>query len=76
MFSKEFESLIQATLEDGILEDYVSKRGIMAEYASRGRNARTVKEIADRAKAGLKNKTCSHSVATVWIVTAMNTTGC
>lgn len=39
---------------DGILEDYVSKRGIMAEYASRGRNARTVKEIADRAKAGEK----------------------
>lgn len=37
---------------NGILEDYVSKRGIMAEYASLGGSARTVKEIADRAKAG------------------------
>ena len=37
---------------NGILEDYVSKRGILSEYASLGRSAETVKEISDRAKAG------------------------
>ncbi len=45
-------SIYSMPFGDGILEDYVSKRGILSSYESFGRKVGTVKEIADRAASG------------------------
>lgn len=45
-------SIFRLPYRDGTLEDYVSKRGFLSIFASRGGRAQTVKEIADRALAG------------------------
>lgn len=47
-------SIYARPYKNGILEDYVSKRGIMSAYRAQGGEALTVKEIAERAEAGEK----------------------
>lgn len=45
-------SIFSRPFRDGILEDYVSKRGFLSLYAAKGGKAGTVKEIAEYAAAG------------------------